>query len=57
MTNRTIKAYVLKDAYFNGLLHLKSEPPGRGLTFSSYPLRMAKIALAPEDFRKIRVYP
>ena len=48
---------MLKDAYFNGLLHLKSEPPGRGLTFSSYPLKLAKTAFTPEDFRKIWVYP
>ena len=48
---------MLKDAYFNGLLHLKSVPPGRGLTFSSYSLRLAKIAFTPEDFRKIWVYP
>ena len=40
-----------------GLLHLKSVPPGWGLTFSSYPLRLAKIAFTPEDFRKIWVYP
>ena len=39
------------------LLHLKSVPPGWGLTFSSYPLRLAKIAFTPEDFRKIWVYP
>ena len=31
-----------------GLLHLKSVPPGWGLTFSSYPLRLAKIAFTPE---------
>ena len=41
----------------NGLLHLKSIPPGWGLTFSSYPLRMAKIAFTPEDFHKIWAYP
>ena len=41
----------------NGLLHLKSVPPGWGLTFSSYPLRLAKISFTPEDFRKIWVYP
>ena len=33
----------------NGLLHLKSVPPRWGLTFSSYPLRLAKIAFTPED--------
>ena len=41
----------------NGLLQLQSVPPGWGLTFSSYPLRLAKIAFTPEDFRKIWVYP
>ena len=41
----------------NGLLQLQSLPPGWGLTFSSYPLRLAKIAFTPEDFRKIWVYP
>ena len=40
-----------------GLLHLKSVPPGWGLTFSSYPLRLAKIAFTPEDFHKIWVHP
>ena len=32
-----------------GLLHLKSVAPGWGLTFSSYPLRLAKIAFTPEE--------
>ena len=40
-----------------GLLHLTSVPPSWGLTFSSYPLRLAKIAFTPEDFHKIWVYP
>ena len=41
----------------NRPLHLKPVPPGWGLTFSSYPLRLAKIAFTPEDFLKIWVYP
>ena len=32
-------------------------PPGSGLTFSSYPWRLAKIAVTSEDFQKIWVYP
>ena len=56
----TIKTYLLPgsvSSIANGLLHLKSVPPRWGLTFSSYPLRLAKIAFTPEDFRKIWVYP
>ena len=56
----TIKTYRLPgsvSSIANGLLHLKSVPPRWGLTFSSYPLRLAKIAFTPEDFRKIWVYP
>ena len=56
----TIKTYLLPgsvSSIANGLLHLKSVPPRWGVTFSSYPLRLAKIAFTPEDFRKIWVYP
>ena len=35
------------------LLHLISVPPGSGLTFSSYPWRLAKIAFTPEGFHKV----
>ena len=55
----TIKTYRLPGSVssMNGLLHLKSKPWGWGLTFSSYPLRLTKIAFTPEDFHKIWVYP
>ena len=55
-----IKTYLLLGSVASiakGLLHLKSVPPGWGLTFSSYPLRLAKIAFTTEDFHKIWVYP